>query len=328
MTLVLIMKKFNALVTGVGAIIGYGIVRSLRLCRYDVNIVGMDVYRDAVGQRWCDSFLQAAWASDDGYCDFLANVVDKHNIDLVFFSVEQEIHKVCDDPGRLCAYLDRLVLNNRTLVELSRDKWRMFEYLTLNKVSTIKSLIAGEYHTVADELGIPFIVKPRHSTASKGIATIHSPDDFYYWKRKLAGDFMVQQLVGDDEHEYTVGVFGLGNGSFSQSIALSRKLSREGSTVKAQTVNIPELDQEVKMLTALFRPVGPTNLQFRRHKDHYLLLEVNPRFSSSLSLRTAFGYNEAEMCLEYFAQKTRPSPVVLKQGKAVRYIEDVVDYIS
>lgn len=325
--LVLIMKVFNVLVTGVGAIIGYGIVRSLRLCRYNVNIVGMDVYRDAVGQRWCDSFLQAAWASDDSYCDFLADVIDKHNIDLVFFSLEQEIYKVCDDPGRLCGYFDKLILNNRTLIELSRDKWRMFEYLTLHKVNTIKSLIAGEYGMVADELGVPFIVKPRHSTASKGITTIHSREDFYYWKSKLGGDFMVQQLVGDDEHEYTVGVFGLGDGSFSQSIAFSRKLSKEGSTVKAQTVNIPELDEEVKMLTALFKPVGPTNLQFRRHKDNYLLLEVNPRFSSSLSLRTAFGYNEPEMCIEYFAEKIQPSPAGLKQGIAVRYIEDIVNYI-
>jgi carbamoyl-phosphate synthase large subunit len=204
----------------------------------------------------------------------------------------------------------------------------MFEYLTLNKVNAIRSLIAGEYGMVADELGVPFIVKPRHSTASKGTTTIHSREDFCYWKGKLGGDFMAQQVVGDDEHEYTVGAFGLGDGSFSQSIAFSRKLSREGSTVKAETVSIPELDEEVKMLTALFKPVGPTNLQFRRHRDGYLLLEVNPRFSSSLSLRTAFGYNEPEMCLEYFAQRMRPSPAVLKQGKAVRYIEDAVDYIS
>jgi len=94
--------------------------------------------------------------------------------------------------------------------------------------------------------------------------------------------------------------------------------------VKAQTVNIPELDEEVNRLTALFRPVGPTNYQFRRHQGKYLLLEVNPRFSSSLSLRTAFGFNEPEMCIEYFGEKFMPSPAVIKKGTAVRYIEDVV----
>jgi len=175
-------------------------------------------------------------------------------------------------------------------------------------------------------LGLPCLAKPRRSTASKGITIIHSREDFYYWKNKLDKDFMVQEIVGDDEHEYTVGVFGLGDGSFSQSITFSRKLSREGSTVKAQTVDIPELDEEVKKLTALFKPVGPTNFQFRRHKRDYLLLEVNPRFSSSLSLRTAFGFNEPEMCIEYFVENSKPNPAVIRQGTAVRYIEDIVNY--
>lgn len=320
------MKKYNVLVTGVGAIIGYGIVRSLRLCRYDVNIVGMDVYRDAVGQQWCDTFFQSIWASDAEYCDFLADVIDKHNIDLVFFGIEPEIHRLCDDQDNFKGDFNKLVLNSKALIALSRDKWRLYEHLILNKFKAIKSMMTGEYDIVAEALGLPCLVKPRCSTASKGITTIHSREDFYYWKNKLGKDFMVQEIVGDDEHEYTVGVFGLGDGSFSQSIAFSRKLSREGSTVKAQTMNIPELDAEVTLLTALFKPAGPTNFQFRRHKGDYLLLEINPRFSSSLSLRTAFGFNEPEMCLEYFAEKRKPSPAVIKQGTAVRYIEDIVTY--
>lgn len=319
------MKKYNVLVTGVGAIIGYGIVRSLRLCRYDVNIVGMDVYNDAVGQQWCDTFVQAIWASDAGYCDFLANVIDKHKIDLVFFGIEQEIYRLCDEQDNFKGDFKKLVLNNKKLIEVSRDKWRLFEYLTLNKFGAIRSLITDEYDIAVEAFGMPCLVKPRCSTASKGITIIHSREDFCYWRTKLGKDFMLQEIVGDDEHEYTVGLFGLGDGSLSQSITLSRKLSREGSTVKAHTVNIPELDQEVMKLTALFRPLGPTNFQFRRHKGAYLLLEVNPRFSSSLSIRTAFGFNEPEMCLEFFAENLRPSPAVITQGTAVRYIEDIVN---
>ena len=318
--------RFNVLVTGVGAIIGYGIVRSLRLCRYDVNIVGMDIYHDAVGQQWCDSFIQAILGSDARYCDFLADAMDKHKIDLVFFGVEDEIQRLCDDQDNFKGDFNKLVLNNKALIKLSSDKWRLYEHLILNKFKAIKSLIAGEYDIVAEALGSPFLLKPRCSTASKGITIIRSRDDFYYWKTKLGKNFMVQEIVGDDEHEYTVGIFGLGDGSFFQSISFSRKLSREGSTVKAQTVNIPELEAEVRKFTALFKPVGPTNYQFRRHKGDYLLLEVNPRFSSSLSLRTAFGFNETEMCLEYFAEKSKLNPAVIKQGTAIRYVEDIVEY--
>ena len=45
----------NVLVTGVGAIIGYGIINSLKMQNeYPIRIVGMDIYDDAYGQFLCD----------------------------------------------------------------------------------------------------------------------------------------------------------------------------------------------------------------------------------------------------------------------------------
>ncbi len=321
------MKTYNILVTGIGAIIGYGIIRSLRNCSYDVIIIGMDVYSDAVGQHWCDNFIQSIWASDKRYCDFLAHIISKYNIDLVFFGTEQEIYTLCENRDNFKGDYSKLVLNKKELIDLSKDKWRLYQYLTKNKYKAIKSMITGDYNTVAKELGIPCLLKPRCSSASKGISNIHTKEDYNFWKKKMNKDFMVQEIVGDDEHEFTVGVFGLGDGSFSQSITFLRKLNREGSTVKAQTVNISGLNDEVKKLTGLFKPVGPTNFQFRLHKGDYLLLEVNPRISSSVSLRTAFGFNEVEMCIDFFVQNTVPSPVKLMQGTAIRYVEDIVKYI-
>lgn len=320
------MKKYNILVTAVGSIIGYGIIRSLRKCRYDVNIVGMDVYSDAVGQQWCDAFIQSKWASDNRYCAFLSEVMTKYNINLVFFGVEQEIYKLSDSKDCFQGDNSKLVLNKKELINLSRDKWSLFEYLLANKHKAIGSMIEGEYDVVAHTLGMPCLLKPRSSSSSKGITEILNREDYYYWKNKLGNNFMVQEIVGDNEHEYTVGIFGLGDGTFSQSITLLRKLSREGSTAKARTVSIPELDEKVRQLSLLFKPIGPTNLQFRLHKDDFLLLEINPRFSSSVSLRTAFGFNEPEMCIEFFAENRIPQAAVLSNGTAVRYIEDFIFY--
>jgi carbamoyl-phosphate synthase large subunit len=320
------MKKYNVLVTGVGALIGYGIVRSLRACKYDLTIIGMDVYDDAVGQQWCDTFVQALWASDGSYCDFLSTLMDQHDIDLVFFGLEAEIHKVCATENEFRNDFGKFALNRKELIDLSKDKWRMFEHLVANQFIAIKSMISGDYDTVVQQLGLPCLIKPRCSSASKGISRVCSREDFDYWKSKLAEDFMIQEIVGDDEHEYTVGAFGLGDGSFSQSVTFRRKLSREGATAKAQIVDIPELNEEVRRLTSILKPIGPTNYQFRLHKGNFLLLEVNPRISSSTSLRTAFGFNEAEMSIEFFVERKRPGRAVLKSGRAVRYIEDIVEY--
>ena len=69
---------YTILVTGVGAIIGYGIIRSLRASRFPVRIVGMDIYPDAVGQRWSDVFEQAVRADQPDYAEHLAGIVRRH----------------------------------------------------------------------------------------------------------------------------------------------------------------------------------------------------------------------------------------------------------
>lgn len=75
-------------------------------------------------------------------------------------------------------------------------------------------------------------------------------------------------------------------------------------------------------LCKLFRPIGSTNFQFRFHKGTYYLLEINPRFSSSTSMRSAFGYNDPIMAVEYYLEGKFPKQPKIRMGKAIRYIED------
>lgn len=84
--------------------------------------------------------------------------------------------------------------------------------------------------------------------------------------------------------------------------------------------------QTVQALCRLFRPVGPTNFQFRTEGDAVRLLEINPRISSSTSLRTAFGYNECAMAVDYFLFHKTPSQPRIRGGKAIRYTDDLVFY--
>ena len=56
-------------------------------------------------------------------------------------------------------------------------------------------------------------------------------------------------------------------------------------------------------------------------------MEINPRISSSTSIRTAFGYNEAEMAIEWFVEKHSKVNPVIKKGKAIRYISDYIELL-
>ena len=87
-----------------------------------------------------------------------------------------------------------------------------------------------------------------------------------------------------------------------------------------------EIAEATQQLTGHLKPLGPTNYQFRKEGDVAYLLEINPRFSSSNSLRTAFGFNEAEMAIDYFKFGRIPQIPVIKAGMAWRYSEDYVHY--
>lgn len=320
------MARLNILVTGVGAIIGYGIVNSLRKTGRALNIVGLDIYADAVGQHFCDHFIQAKRADSPEYLDFLLDVIKLHQIDLVFFGTEQELYRVSDSRDMFSDYIDRLVLNSKYVVDLSKDKLKTYTFLCQNGIEAIPTLVDGSYCSIAQKLGLPFILKLRHSYASKGIFRIHDEQDFDYWKAKATGSFMLQELVGDDSHEYTAAIFGSGEKGGSAPFVLRRRLSGEGATAKAVVVQIPELCEAVAHLADILRPIGPTNFQFRRHHGKYLLLEINPRISSSTSIRAAFGYNEPEMCIRHYLEKVDFEMRPMQSGSAVRYISDWIRY--
>jgi carbamoyl-phosphate synthase large subunit len=177
-------------------------------------------------------------------------------------------------------------------------------------------------------LGLPFLLKPRRGYASKGIVIVNSEADFDLVKHKLGSELIAQAMVGSDDSEFTVGIFGDGDGAVCSAITLRRLLSVDGSTAKAWVEKHASLDAVVESLCRHFQPLGPTNLQFRRVDDGWKLLEINPRISSSTSIRTAFGYNESKMSLDYFLHgKTIVQPS-LKRGSASRYIADRVTYDS
>lgn len=318
-------EPFRILVTGVGALIGYGAIRSLRASRFPVHIIGMDIYPDAVGQVWSDTFVQAIPAAHPDYPDFLLDLIEREHVDLVLPAIEQDIARIVEDEDRLRQGRAKLALNNRILIRLAQDKWAMHQKLLHLGFAVIPTTIAGEFEEIADLFGVPFLLKPRHGYASKGIVHVHKASEFGFWKKSMGDDFMAQQIVGTaDRGEFTVGAFGLGDGTACGSIVLERTLSREGATAKAWVRHRPELELLVARLVDLLRPEGPTNFQFREHEGEHLPLEINPRLSSSNSIRTAFGYNEAEMSVEHYLLGKRPVAPVLSEGFAVRYIEDVV----
>lgn len=317
----------TVMVTGTGAIIGYGVLRSLRMARPSVRLVAADISCDAVGQHWADAFEMAPLTASSDYAEWLRQCIKRHAVDFLIPGIEQDVHCYAAEPYIFRDLPVCVALNRSELIRLCRDKWHMYEALRdANSEASIPSRIEGEFDELAAEFGLPFLLKPRVGYASKGLVRVFKREDFLYYQHRFGTDLIAQPIVGTDDEEYTVGVFGNGQGQILASITLQRRLSLEGATSKATVRHLPDLDLVTTNLCAYFRPRGPTNFQFRRDSGGWRLLEINPRISSSTSLRAAFGYNEADLCLRYYLEGESVQQPEIRIGHAVRYIADFISF--
>lgn len=318
--------SITVVVTAVGALIGQGIIRSLRLSGLAVRVIGVDRDPNGIGPYWCDAFFAkpAVDESSQAYLDFWTSLLDDEAVDIVLPGLELDVLFFSRNRQAFAGIGTRIVLNDPGVIELAQDKWDFGLELERLGLPAIPALLGAGWTECVRTLGLPLLLKPRQGNGSRGIALLRDEDDFNYWSRKSRDAFLIQKFVGSDEQEFTVGAFGLGDGTALPPIIFRRKLSVAGNTQYAEVVDNPVLAEAVTRLAAILKPVGPTNYQFRMDGETPYLLEINPRFSSSTSLRAAFGYNEAAMSVEYYLRGKRPPTPEIRAGRGWRYYEDLV----
>lgn len=312
----------TALVSGASGIVGYGILRSLKMFD-DVRLIGTSIYPESPANVFSDVFELAPPTNDPKYMDWLAETVKRYQIDLAIPAIEIDMEIWNRNREQLAKAGVRTLLNNPELIDLCLDKWDFY-----CRLSAAYPEIAIHTSLSAEGFSFPLLLKPRNGFGSKGIAIVKGKEELTGYTAMIGEKLMVQELVGDVEHEYTISGFFDRDSRLKALFQLRRKLSRQGFTEIAETVDIPEMPDIIAKLAEIFRPVGPTNFQFRKDMAGWKLLEINPRISSATSIKTAFGYNECRMSVDYFLYGKDVVQPKLKTGRAMRYTEDFISYDS
>ena len=319
------MKRI--LVSGASGIVGYGILRSLRQANQPYFLIGTSIYNDSVAPAFCDVFELAPATTAPDYLDWLLATLRKHDVELLIPGIEIDMYHWAEHLPKIATSGALPLINTAELIALCKDKWTFYQRLKSESVRcAIESALEQDFSTLSKNFGLPFLLKPRQGFGSKGIVRVHSEEAFRQHREDIGRILMVQPIVGNDEEEFTTSVFGDGRGSYHAGMTLRRKLSRDGFTDKAEVADSGEFSSTLGELCRIFRPVGPTNFQFRRSADGPKLLEINPRISSSTAIRSAFGYNESAMSVSYFLQGQPPQQPPIRGGKAVRYTDEYIFY--
>ncbi len=310
--------------SGASGIVGYGILKSLRLGLQSQHLIGVTAKSTSAAPGFCDATFLAPLTSDSNYLNWLLDLIEREKIDVVVPGIDADMYKWSSHEDAIRSTSAVPVLNSSDLIALCGDKYRMYLHLSEeNEPCVIESSISSNFDDLLERFGLPMIAKPRRGFGSKGILRISTKAEFEAISGRIGAELLVQPLIGTDTEEYTVAAFGDGDGGHVGMIAMRRSLSSDGYTEFAEVVDESEFNESVGRLTQSFKTRGPTNFQFRRSQGELKLLEINPRISSSTSIRSHFGYNESQMAIDHALSGKRPEPPNVSLGRAVRYVEDM-----
>lgn len=322
--------KPGILITGVGAVIGQGIIKSLQAVRRNYHLFAIDSNPDSVGFCWADRHETVPRADRPEWLPALIRICKKNNIRLALPGIEQDIKAILLHKDELRKRsTTRFLINSTKCLSVSFDKWRLHQYALANNLHSpatflLRDCAAGDFAWTRRR----YLAKPREGMAGKGIVLIQGRDHFLYLKKHLDPNrFIIQEYIGSDNREYTSSIFGFGpeQSGLSPVFTLKRKLNY-GSTFEAETTERPDISRWVSKMALDLEIVGPTNFQFRESGKKLYLLDINPRFSSSTSIKSAFGFNEPLMAIETCLRGKRSIRITVKKGRCFRYIEDHVVY--
>lgn len=315
----------KALVTGAGAVLGQGIIKSLQQSTLACDIVTTDPNVLSAGLYWGERAYRVPFADDPAFGARIEELLDRERPDVVLVGTDVELsyfaeHRAALEP----AFGTNIVVSDPRVVGIADDKYETYRFFAAAGLDPPASALpedADDVRRLIDAVGFPLVVKPRVGARSAGVSVVHDRSELAAAVEHRSG-LVIQECVGDASCEFTASVLVF-DGVAQASIVMRRDL-RDGNTFRAYTGDYPDLNRAVCALGEALQPHGPANFQFRTGPTGKpRVFEINARFSGTTPLRAMAGFNEVEMCLR---KLLRGEPIVqpaVRSGVILRYLDEM-----
>jgi len=241
-----IFNEEKIVVTGAGAVLGQGIIKSLRAADMPCEILAVDPSPLAVGLHWGDHKKIIPMADDPSFAHSIGSMLEEYRPDALLVGTDAELATIAENREAWeRSYGTKVLVSDSNVVEIADDKLATVQFLIENRLQHPRTALADDKFAVEElvaECGFPLIVKPRRGARSIGVSKV---TDMQMLRDKTAAPFglIVQEFAGEDDQEFTAGVLYFDN-AVRTSIVLRRDL-RDGNTYRAYSGDYPEAEQYV-----------------------------------------------------------------------------------
>ncbi|NLW91109.1 MAG: ATP-grasp domain-containing protein [Syntrophomonadaceae bacterium] len=314
-------NPLNVLVLGVGGNVSQGILKSLAISNLDCRVIGACTSHLAFGLYTVDTAYISPLANNPRFIDWLLDVCHKECVDVILSGVEPVLDILAQNSELIRANTGAIaVVSSPYQLGMSIDKLETCRWLEKNGFNYPQYAAAEDNNALKNlvlSCGFPLIAKPRRGKGAHGVILVESERDLEYLSAK--NDYVVQEYLGSTELEYTVGCFCDSSGRLKGSITMRRDLL-EGTTVRAEVGDFPDIRHEASRIAACLKPTGPCNIQMRVSNGKPVCFEINLRFSGTTPIRAHLGFNEVEAALKHFVlSKELDDFPLITEGTILRY---------
>ncbi len=312
------MDRRKILVTGVGGDIGQSLVRCLREAHKNDLVIGCDADPYAAGMGELKKFFQCPWVKEKyRYLEFMTRLISRERPDYLFPTTEPEIEFFDRHRDRFARTATGVIINDSGIIRTFMDKYETAEFLKNNNLPYPRTYLLKDFR---HGLNFPVILKPKKGCGRKGQFVVTDQKELDFFRKRLS-NAVVQEIIGQADEEYTVGVFATGGDIYS--IAFKRCLGYGSLTKVAELVQDELIADTAKKIARACALEGILNIQLRKTAKGYVPFEINPRFSSTVYFRHYFGFRDVVWSMYMRENRKIRFNLKYKEGVGVRCLDHV-----
>jgi carbamoyl-phosphate synthase large subunit len=274
----------TVLLTGAGGPAISGMISVLR--KWGYRIVAIDMLPFASGFYLADRAYVVPAGNAPDFFPRLKEICLTEKVDAVVSVVDEELPYVL----QLEAIGIAVIQPRLEFVEFSLDKLRCMRELRAAGINAPQTWMLNELPTDAP---YPLFVKPRVGRGSRGCGKVGSPVELKTFVS--ASSYTPDQLLAQtfaEGIEFTVSVIVWRDGEV-QAVVPKQVISKVGVTKAAITRRNAKIETLCTAIQDRFKADGPFNVQLVMDRNGELWpFEINPRFSTSITLTNAAGVDE------------------------------------
>jgi len=321
-------ESINVLISGAGSPLGQSIYKALRLSKIQFQIFLTDIRPLAAGFYFHkdSTNLILPPVKNSTYQTSLIEIVKKYNIHCIFPVIDIEHHYFQQSSPIWKQYNVNIITNMMESHNLASDKYKSFVYLKkigITVPDTIRADNKKSRDKFLEKYSFPIIYKPRFGVSSEKIFIVSN-------SHMLNGllnafhpkDFILQEYLPNASEEYTVGVYISVDGTWKRTFVIKREL-KFGLSYTGSVVHNKNIDLYALSVCEALKLRYASNVQLRMVQNRPYVFEINPRLSSTTSVRAFFGYNEPEMILTEIFGDINDYKQNTHKGSFMRYWDEI-----